>query len=561
MQRGNRQVLLVLLVMLMITIFGGVRCAYFNAFYNARKNFREAEKENRQIIQEQTGRPQTQKYNSAIESAARLLQNYPDSKWADDALLLMGKAYYRIQQYNRAQRKFEELFANHPDSPLIPEGKYWWSLTIKEMGKFQDGIDQLRSLLGSDIPRDLDSKVRFSLADMLFEEESFEKARVEYGKIVEKSKDHLDRANAQYRVAECFALAEKDTSAASAFINVLKYKPKRKLEFDAQFQYGIVLKELQRFDEVKEIFETLLDKDIYFSYFPKVELELADLLYKTGEKEEARSKYGRLAELHPRTEISARAYYELGLIALKDDRDMDMAREHFSKVRGEFAQSKYVPDAQAEIASLDSYRDVSEAREQVAAQIISLEEALRSLREAASESDSLKEISGDSESDSIRLKEQINGLYLDLDARDYRIAEYYLYDLGDLDSTITYLTFLVRPGVADSIRAKSLVTMATLYRDSLNNHTVGDSFYQVLITDYQGTDFENFARQKLGLPQKLTPQDSLAFEFSRADSLLWDQGDTLGAIQAFQQLALGDTTSVLAAKSQYNVGWIYENLL
>jgi outer membrane protein assembly factor BamD (BamD/ComL family) len=102
----------ILAVMISLVMLGGLSCAYFNSLYNARKKFREAEKENRQAIEE-NNRPQTQKYNSAIESAARLLQNYPDSKWADDALLLMGKSYYRIQQYNRAERKFEEL------SPII----------------------------------------------------------------------------------------------------------------------------------------------------------------------------------------------------------------------------------------------------------------------------------------------------------------------------------------------------------------------------------------------------------------------------------------------------------
>ena len=44
-------------------------CAYFNSFYNARKNFREAEKQRENSPTQQQN---TQKYNLAIESAGRI---------------------------------------------------------------------------------------------------------------------------------------------------------------------------------------------------------------------------------------------------------------------------------------------------------------------------------------------------------------------------------------------------------------------------------------------------------------------------------------------------------
>jgi TolA-binding protein len=539
-------------------------CAYFNAFYNARKNFNEAEKQYRESQKNagsQGGSPQTQKYNSAIESAARLLQNYPNSKWVDDALLLMGKSYYRIQQYNRANRKFDELFANHPESPLVPEGKYWWALNAKEMGNLDDAVKELRSLLGVEIPRGLETDVRFGLADMLFEQESYHKARVEYKKIVEKFKDNRHKSRAQYRIAECYQVENKDSLAAQAFLDVMDYNPDRSTAFETQFNYGIVLKNIRRFDEAQSVFESLLEKDIYFEYFPRVELELADLLYRTGTVDEAKTKYQRLVEVHPRSETSARAYYELGIISLNHDRNIDLAKEYFGKVRGESSQSEFVPLAQAETNSIDDYLSISTKRAQIAGQLVSLEEVLAALREGGEEKDSIQEAQPEVEGDSASIKSQIEELYHKLDTQDFRLAEYYLYDLKDLDSTLHYLSFLIKPGVSDTIRAKSLITMASIFADSLTNQEMADSLRQVLVTEFPGTDYQNYALQKLGRTQKMTQQDSLEMMFNQADSLLWDAGDTLVALNAFQSLAMMDTTSLLAAQSQYTAGWIFEFMI
>ena len=561
MDNWGRQAVRLFIVVILMGLMGGMSCAYFNAFYNARKYFRDGEKDHETALKNNAGSTPTQNYNKAVEAAARLLENYPNSKWADDALFLMGKSYYRIKQWNKAERKFQELIANHPKSPLVPEGKYWAALTMKETGKRADAITELRSLIGMELPQDLKTEVRFALADLLYEDKTYDKARVEYEKIVEKSKERRDRSRAQYRVAECLDLTGKDSLAAEAYLKVLAFKPERKMEFDAQFHNGVVLKRLEKYEEVRKIFESLLDKDIYFTYFPQVELELADLLYRTGYIDEARTKYQRLVEVNPRTEVSARACYELGRIFLLNDRDIDKAKENFSKVRGEFAQSEYNESAQEEIAAIDNFKTISTSRERVASQLVTLEEVLKSMREQGEKQDSTEQTKPATQEDSVKIKSQIDEKYHELDAHDFRLAEYYLLDIGDIDSVLSYLSFLIKPGVSDSVRAKSLLTMAAIQRDSLNNKTMADSCYGVVVSDFSGTDYENFARQQLGLPEKLTAEDSLVYEYNVADSLLWMVGDTLQALNRFEGMAKGDTASALVAQSQYVVGWVYEHVI
>ncbi len=66
-------------------------CAYYNTFYNARNKYREAlalsrdNPDNPAALEESL-------LNDAIYGAGKVLANYPDSRWVDDAQLLLGDA-------------------------------------------------------------------------------------------------------------------------------------------------------------------------------------------------------------------------------------------------------------------------------------------------------------------------------------------------------------------------------------------------------------------------------------------------------------------------------------
>ncbi|MGQ0560649.1 MAG: hypothetical protein ACT443_02095 [Gemmatimonadota bacterium] len=82
-------------------------CGYFNSLYNARRQFSEAERQ-RQRGQEVGAR---QAYSGSIEKAAKSYRKYPDGRWADDALYLIGRARFRLGEYPAARAAFAELLA------------------------------------------------------------------------------------------------------------------------------------------------------------------------------------------------------------------------------------------------------------------------------------------------------------------------------------------------------------------------------------------------------------------------------------------------------------------
>lgn len=326
-------------------------CAYFNTYYNAKHYFEEGEKENENI--EEGGRPQTANYQKSINSAARVIEYYPKSKYVDDAIMLMGKAYYAIRSYPNAKRKFEELLNNYPASPLRFEARLYLGKTLIDMRQVDEGITLLNNLwVEEDVPREIRLEGQRTEADYYYGKESYRQALSEYAKILQSIEDKRIRAEVQYQIGECYFQLGEYQAAEEAYKRVLDEKPTRKYRFDAIFKRALTLQKLGDLEGALRICDRLLKKDVYFSYYKDVYLAKAGVLEELGKQDEAIELYRKIIELYPRTDTSAEASYRLGQIYLHDLRDFMKAEEYLSKVRMEKAQSEFVEESQKQVGDL-----------------------------------------------------------------------------------------------------------------------------------------------------------------------------------------------------------------
>jgi TolA-binding protein len=97
-------------------------CAYFNTLHNANAKFAEAQDIKKRADPERNDISNQEKtlYQESFEKAAKVVKYYPDSKWVDDALLLMGRASFEKGEYSTALRKFDEILVFYSESDLVP---------------------------------------------------------------------------------------------------------------------------------------------------------------------------------------------------------------------------------------------------------------------------------------------------------------------------------------------------------------------------------------------------------------------------------------------------------
>jgi hypothetical protein len=144
-------------------------CAYFNALYNAKRLFAEAETA---AARGQTGAADAS-YTRAIEKAAKSLRKDPDGRWADDALYLIGRAHFARGDAAAARAALERLLRETSDREIATGARAYLGAAIVRLGQPGEALIHLDSAIdqagrGSDLAafaRLWRARARFALGD------------------------------------------------------------------------------------------------------------------------------------------------------------------------------------------------------------------------------------------------------------------------------------------------------------------------------------------------------------------------------------------------------------
>jgi TonB family protein len=339
-----------ILLGLIIIGLGQSSCVYYNTFYNAKRFFREGQKENENNTD--PTKPRTANYLKAIDSAARVLEYYPKSKYVDDALLIMGKAYFESRNFPKAKRKFEEILANYPQSSLRDEARLWLGRTYIAMGQVSEGITTLTNLWSEQGTESICLQSQRSLADYYFNQKNYRQALLEYEKILPQSKDDRERADVWYQTGECRYILGEYSEAEKAYHQVQAQRPTRKRQFEGEYKRSLTLRRLGDPQGALKICETLIKNRDFFPFIDQAYLTKAEILADLGRFPEAEVLFKRVIELYPRTDASAKACYLLGRIYLDKSHEFDKAEEYLGKVQTEKAGSEFALQAQSKVQDL-----------------------------------------------------------------------------------------------------------------------------------------------------------------------------------------------------------------
>jgi TolA-binding protein len=134
-------------LLLVVALLSG--CAYFNTFYHAKQAFSAAERIRERAAPDDTtwravAAPQ---YERAIQKASKVLTFHPNSKYADDAVMLIGLSYFWTGDWLKAERKFRELVVNFPQSSFSTEAYYRLAAANYELEREREANEALLEVL------------------------------------------------------------------------------------------------------------------------------------------------------------------------------------------------------------------------------------------------------------------------------------------------------------------------------------------------------------------------------------------------------------------------------
>lgn len=589
-------------------------CAYYNYFYNAKRYYKEGEKQRKETTDDNGKQAQrgSSNYDKCIESAGRMLEYYPNSRWEDDVLLLLAKAYYRAENYRKAISKIDELIAKYPKSKFVREGMLWKGVSLLKVSQPDSGKLVLSGIFETETHVELQAQAYQALGEYYYDKEEWEQARREFRKVLNLGfDDEWLRGIAWVRIGECLSQLQRMEDAVELYDEILAGKPPRQLKLEATLQRAEVLRMLGRTEEVITPLEELLNDAAYINDFPRIEMEVARCLRILSRYEEAKKRLEILTETEKRGELAAESQYEMGWLLWEIWRDLAGAHRALKEVKSADRSSPYVETA-------DSLREEMEALYSswqwigfLEKQLLFADSSKRGLKSLTFSdtifTDSLKILTQDDKKEKSRrerrsrkkdrdqpkrIEDKKDGESSDssdstateadtvatgldstaladllvkrseeLATARMELAGYHLFKRNDEDSAAYYFRILIDREDAGDRWARAIASLA--YINKLRGDTTSnDSLYRLILERMSEGSFVDYAKDALGYDTIEEETDSLQVMLDKAESLWLDKDDPIASRELYLKVVdLCDSASVIRPRALLAAAYISRKVI
>jgi tetratricopeptide (TPR) repeat protein len=142
---------------------------------------------------------------------------------------------------------------------------------------------------------------------------------------------------------------------------------------------------------------------------------------------------------------------------------------------------------------------------------------------------------------------------------EYELGGIFFLDLGMPDSALAYYERLVNEYPVSPLVPKAIYAMSEAHR-ILGDTAAVDSLYDRILADHPGTEYARQVKKTRGLDTAAVLESADAVRYREAETALF-AGESEKALASFKHLSAAAKDTVVAPKSRYAVGWIYENVL
>ena len=475
-------------------------------------------------------------YSKVIDKSRRVLEEYPDTRYRKNALLLIGQAHFYRQEYRLAEATFQQFEDEFGETYPFERG-YWQAMVKWRQGKSQAALNALTSILDEPLSDDQKAQVHLSIAEIQLELNEDKLALENLLKGAELTSDADQRGQIYYRISVLAFDKQDYEMALSANKNVIRYALSKKRIEEANLQIVRIHRLLGDWDVVMSEIKSILVDDRFTRIHGNLELELVRLYQMQGKDDMAKNRLESIIKDYARSENSAEAYYMLGEIAINEDWDLDEAEKQFSQVTREYRKSQYMPTANLRVKQIKSYKDSQTS-------IATLLETF-----VNTQTDSVK-------SDSSAANEVQTA---DLSPNYESLANHY-YNMGELEAfhfnrpTEAIIHFME---IIDSLPTtgqyvKSLFTAAYLAAQQ-GDTTMAIALRDTLLDKFPRSEFADYMRKRYGMADL----DGSSNQLFRQGELGW-QTDPGGSLDIFKQILHQDEDSDVAARSAMFLAVMYD---
>lgn len=590
-------------ILLLFFAFQFSGCAYYNTMFNAEKRYDEALKKQKAVKSNALSGDVKKNYNEAIKKCWSLIDIYGDSsKYADDALLLIGKSHFNLYEYPQAERVFEQFILKYNQSNLIPDAKLWLAKSYIELERDDDAFNLLNDMLNTEITSEIAGQAFFITGDLHFKRKNYSDAVENLTKSLKAASDDELLGESYFLIGESYFNLEEYNKAIEQYDRVTDLDVPILKEYDALMQMAECYIHLETYSEAESIYKKML-RDIRFkAQFSTIETRIGNLSEIQNEIDFALDTYYDVIYKYKNEEGVALSAFYLAQLFEFEYSEMDSASAYYAKVRNLKLHDDIDQDAKKRSALLKEYLKIRDQLRKDKKDLYSLARGDSTLEDSLIVEPDSSELIGqneldtqnnldfsdpaipkteiqDSETDSLKLApkipvknvkkvavsrtpEQVHESFI---KNSFNIAEFFLLKYQDFDSAAFSYWNFIETFPDDSILVpKSYYSLYYIYHEQLQDSVKADSIKNLILDQYTQTSYGIKLGQKVNSETNIEKKDNeisaSKISFLEAEQMLF-KGNYSEAVSQFTVITNQDSGSVWAQKSMYAIAYIFETYI
>jgi len=571
-----------------------VSCAYFNTFYNAETAYqngyeamRQEERDRRSATSETN-----QYFREAVNKGRKILEQYGDSKYVDDAYLIMGKSYYYLEQYTAARDQLLEMLDKFPQSPLANEGRLFLGKAYLAIEDYILARHTLEQLVESSAPEEIRAQAYLALADLNQAEGNSQEMLTAINQAISVSDDREIKADAAWRTAQWAVEEGRFDDAEKYYREASKFTRKPQFDRKIDFEMTQLFRKSGAFEPARKQLSLMLADENFQELWPDLEVERGLLSAMTGDTASAVEAYKYVTANYRNTPAAAHAFYLLGETSF-DARDYSGARGSYQQVARADRTSEYVDSARVKIQTITTLEGLQRTRNKVAKQILatgqaesrSSAEPQLARREPARDRPGREPVSpgtaGQAEPDRFgelsKVKQTGADRIFTMATRGdslptefqqyvetlYQMAEIYMFDLEQPELGLAMSDTVARIAPEKEFVAKTLLLRWFCFKHVLREDSQAASLRRTLLQEYAETEAgRSLTAETTGQPmtEAAGGHSNPAQLYHQADSLITAHRYQ-SALVLLHRIHRDFPETRFGAKALYARGWLFENRL
>ncbi len=505
---------ILLFSLILITVVLSSGCVYYNTFFLAKKHYKIAEKYREEAETDELPSQSASGYEKAIEKSSKVLAFYPESKWVDDALFLLGMSFLWTDEPVKAATKFEELLTAFPDSKYEQEARYWRSVAWMKAGEFEKAEAEFKALIEDG---EYAEEAAFMIAMGFYEKEDYVSAQLKFEEFIENYPKSPNVSRAALMLMRIFwDWGEYDMILAQDE-NIKQDQLSEDDWFESRMKIGEALLELGRLEEALAHFQSMKKVKEFRDRIGDIEVRVGLIFYAQDDTAKAAQTWRDVTEDYKRSGAAAWAFYYLGEMYL-DNSNYELALEMFEQASKQGIMNEA---AQLALEMAEAIRNILDMQKQLA--------------EAA-----------DSSKNPVEMR--------------IELAEMYVLKLGQPDSAISQYRQILAENPTDPLAPKASYALGWTYAYAKQDWETADSAFAGLLQGYSESDYALGAVKYFegrGAALDSTEVRSVGYYFIKAEELLLTNNNPQQALRYYDVVIDSFPTSSLVPKSLLAKAYIY----